>query len=305
MQYFNIQMASQLSGLRSATIRAWEKRYQVVTPERAENKHRLYSELDIEKLTLLAELTELGQNIGKIAKLDLEELKRVYETVMKKPYEQRDFSGASRDKLNFDKTLTNLSLAISNFKLDIIFHELIKIKNILTIEEIALSTLPFIFEMIDKKLNKGDITRGEVKILEHLIQQHFASLLLQTDQKSLENAFIIASSCPTLSQRSLLIAELLFTAQKRPHLTVEYLSPKELALTMTNLKITSLFLYANEYQLTIDQNLDQYLDELARFLTFSPQIIISGPATIQEKMTRKRCHFVTTPSELDLFLEKK
>lgn len=298
-------MASQLSGLRSATIRAWEKRYQVVTPERAENKHRLYSELDIEKLTLLAQLTELGQNIGKIAKLDFEELKRVYQTVMKKPYEQRDFSGASKDKLNFDKTLANLSLAISNFKLDIIFHELTKIKHILTIEEIALSTLPFIFEMIDKKLNKGDITKGGVKILEHLIQQHFASLLLQNDQKSLEKAFIIASSFPTYSQRNLLIAELLFTAHQRPYLTTGYLSPKELALVMINLKISSLFLYVQEYHLTIDQNLDQYLDELVRFLTFSPHIIINGPMVIQEKVTRKSCHFVTTLTELDLFLEKK
>lgn len=298
-------MASQLSGLRSATIRAWEKRYQVVTPERAENKHRLYSELDIEKLTLLAQLTELGQNIGKIAKLDLEELKRVYQTVMKKPYEQRDFSGASRDKLNFDKTLTNLSLAISNFKLEIIFHELIKIKNILTIKDIALSTLPFIFEMIEKKLKKGDITRGEVKILEHLIQQQFASLLIPNEQKSLETAFIIASSFPTYSQRNLLTAELLFTAHKRAYLTAGYLSPKDLALTMINLKITSLFLDTNEYQLSIDQNLDQYLDELVRLLTFTPQIIINGPTVIQEKITRKSCHFVTTPSELDLFLEKK
>lgn len=298
-------MASQLSGLRSATIRAWEKRYQVVTPERAENKHRLYSELDIEKLTLLAQLTELGQNIGKIAKLDLEELKRVYQTVMKKPYEQRDFSETSRDKLNFDKTLTNLSLAISNFKLDIIFHELTKIKHILTVEEIALSTLPFIFEMIDKKLNKGDITKGEVKILEHLIQQHFASLLLQNDQKSLEKAFIISSSIPTYSQRNLLTAELLFTAHQRPYLTAGYLSPKELALTMISLKITSLFLYVQEYQLTIDQNLDQYLDELVRFLTFSPHIMINGPMGIQERVTRKSCHFVTSLGELDLFLEKK
>jgi DNA-binding transcriptional MerR regulator len=78
MQYFNIQVASQLSGVASATIRAWEKRYNAVIPDRAENKHRLYSEKDIEKLALLFKLTELGQGIGKIAHLDLNELKDIY-----------------------------------------------------------------------------------------------------------------------------------------------------------------------------------------------------------------------------------
>ena len=53
MQYFNIQVASQLSGVASATIRAWEKRYNAVVPERGDNQHRLYSEKDIEKLALL------------------------------------------------------------------------------------------------------------------------------------------------------------------------------------------------------------------------------------------------------------
>ena len=52
MQYFNIQIASQLSDVAAATIRAWEKRYTAVVPSRAENGHRLYSETDIEKLSM-------------------------------------------------------------------------------------------------------------------------------------------------------------------------------------------------------------------------------------------------------------
>ena len=85
MQYFNIQLASQLSGVASATIRAWEKRYNAVVPDRAENKHRLYSENDIEKLAVLFSLTELGQSIGKIAHLELEELKVIYTRLTHRP----------------------------------------------------------------------------------------------------------------------------------------------------------------------------------------------------------------------------
>jgi DNA-binding transcriptional MerR regulator len=85
MQYFNIQVASQLSGVASATIRAWEKRYNAVVPERADNKHRLYSEKDIEKLAVLFRLTEVGQSIGKIAHLDLEKLKIIYTSLLHRP----------------------------------------------------------------------------------------------------------------------------------------------------------------------------------------------------------------------------
>ena len=296
-------MASQLSGLRSATIRAWEKRYQVVTPERADNKHRLYSELDIEKLSLLAQLTELGQNIGKIAKLDLEELKRVYETVMKKPYVQKDFSKNSRDKLNFDKTLANLTLAISNFKPEIIFHELIKIKNVLTISEIALQTLPLLYEIIDKKLLKGDITPGEANILEHIIYLQFSTLYGQEEPQSLDNALAISSLQTHSSTRNLLLTELLITGQNVSHLYLGRLSPKELARTMSKLKLSTLVLLVNGYQIDDIYNLDQYLDELVRYLGFTPQMVISGSMETKDKLTRKNCHFVTSPKDLNLYLE--
>ena len=75
MSLFNIHIASQLSGVAAATIRAWEKRYNVLTPQRADNGHRLYSEPDIEKLSILQQLTRQGLSIGKIAGLTNDELK--------------------------------------------------------------------------------------------------------------------------------------------------------------------------------------------------------------------------------------
>jgi len=52
MSQYNIHIASQLSGVAAATIRAWEKRYKALVPDRADNGHRLYSDIDIEKLTI-------------------------------------------------------------------------------------------------------------------------------------------------------------------------------------------------------------------------------------------------------------
>ena len=68
------------TGLTQFTIRAWEKRYDVVTPLRTETNRRLYSDADILRLTLLRLSTEAGYNIGRIAELSTEELLEIVGT---------------------------------------------------------------------------------------------------------------------------------------------------------------------------------------------------------------------------------
>ncbi len=63
----SILVASRRSGLSQHVIRAWEKRYQVLSPCRCEKNQRLYSDEDIERLKLLRELTQHGHRIGRIA----------------------------------------------------------------------------------------------------------------------------------------------------------------------------------------------------------------------------------------------
>jgi methanogenic corrinoid protein MtbC1 len=62
------------TGLTQFTIRAWERRYNVVTPLRTETNRRLYSDADISRLTLLRLVTDAGHGIGQIAYLPTEEL---------------------------------------------------------------------------------------------------------------------------------------------------------------------------------------------------------------------------------------
>jgi DNA-binding transcriptional MerR regulator len=71
---YRIGAVCRLTGLSQHVLRVWEKRYQVVTPERSESQRRLYRESDIERLTLLKTLVDRGQAIGSIAALDSAEL---------------------------------------------------------------------------------------------------------------------------------------------------------------------------------------------------------------------------------------
>jgi len=72
-----ILIASRRSGVSPAVIRAWEKRYGVLTPRRCEKGLRHYTDEDIERLTLLHKLTKQGYRIGGIAKCSIEELREL------------------------------------------------------------------------------------------------------------------------------------------------------------------------------------------------------------------------------------
>ena len=49
-----IQVVAKRTGLTADVLRVWEKRYAVVEPGRSDGGHRLYSDLDVERLKDLA-----------------------------------------------------------------------------------------------------------------------------------------------------------------------------------------------------------------------------------------------------------
>jgi methanogenic corrinoid protein MtbC1 len=63
------------TGLTPDLLRAWERRYGVVAPGRSGGRHRLYSDVEVERLRLLAELTARGERIRRLAPLTIEELR--------------------------------------------------------------------------------------------------------------------------------------------------------------------------------------------------------------------------------------
>ena len=72
---FTIGAVSRLTGIPVHTLRAWERRYGAVRPERQEGGGRLYSRDDIARLTLLKRLTAAGQSVSTVARLPLEALR--------------------------------------------------------------------------------------------------------------------------------------------------------------------------------------------------------------------------------------
>ena len=70
-----ISTVSKRSGVKSDLVRAWERRYQAVTPTRTAGGHRVYTDQDIARLKLLNQATSNGHSISQIAQFSLSDLK--------------------------------------------------------------------------------------------------------------------------------------------------------------------------------------------------------------------------------------
>ena len=69
-----IGAVSSLSGVPTPTLRVWEVRYATFNPLKTQGQHRLYSDDDVLKATLLKRLTEQGHAISNIANLSSQAL---------------------------------------------------------------------------------------------------------------------------------------------------------------------------------------------------------------------------------------
>jgi DNA-binding transcriptional MerR regulator len=73
---YPIRAVAEITGLSLDTLRAWERRYQAVVPERSD-RGRQYGPAQIERLLLLGKLVHKGHAIGGIASLADQELKNL------------------------------------------------------------------------------------------------------------------------------------------------------------------------------------------------------------------------------------
>ncbi len=76
----SIKSVARIANLSIDTIRAWEKRYRAIVPERAHGGRRVFSSRDVERLILLREIVATGVSISRVAKCATSELRGMART---------------------------------------------------------------------------------------------------------------------------------------------------------------------------------------------------------------------------------
>lgn len=85
---YNIKAVSNIIGIQPSTLRAWERRYQIIAPKRNHAGHRLYTEEHIQILKWLMDKVSSGMMIGQA--VQLLEGNRLQHSVQKEIYSDRE-----------------------------------------------------------------------------------------------------------------------------------------------------------------------------------------------------------------------
>ena len=103
---FSIKDLENLTGIKAHTIRIWEKRYNLLEPERTETNIRYYNLASLQMLLNVSFLNNNGYKISKIAKLKRESIPLLVKEISEKSGSKENSINAFKlSMLNFDQAL--------------------------------------------------------------------------------------------------------------------------------------------------------------------------------------------------------
>lgn len=105
---FTIKDLENFSGIKAHTIRIWEKRYDLLHPNRTDSNIRFYDLENLQKLLNISLLYSKGMKISKIAKLDRAGMDvQIREVAFEGDVESQAMNSFKLAMLNFDEVLFN------------------------------------------------------------------------------------------------------------------------------------------------------------------------------------------------------
>lgn len=142
---YNMKAVSKLLGIQPGTLRAWERRYKIIAPERNESGHRLYTEKHITILKWLLKKVDEGFSISQA--VSLFEEKDTNKNV-------HDESQTEKLDYTFHEIKHNLLQALINFE-----------------EEHALKVLDYAFSLFSVEFVLINLVKALLSEMNHLLEQ--------------------------------------------------------------------------------------------------------------------------------------
>lgn len=195
MKHYNIQTVSQLCGLSSHCIRAWEKRYGAIKPERTDNGRRVYSEGELNRLMMLGKLSSLGNSISLIANLPDDELARLLEKMTQGRVIVQTMI-AAKNKQDPSVYLQNMFMALHAYKLDVLAHELNKASMDLSCKDFALEVVAALFRKVGEYVHDGRMSIAQEHTLSALTKFFIGNRIGQHYQADKTTRFKITIATP-------------------------------------------------------------------------------------------------------------
>ena len=296
---FNIQFVSEVTGINVHTLRMWEKRYQAVVPARNDKKRRTFSQEEINKLTLLKELTDMGNAISGIANLSTEELQK-----MKDKYAPVHSNlDEAVEEVDYEQILNHLLMALSVFKIDIINHELGKLSANLHTKDFALKLVIPLMKAVGVKVMNNELTIGQEHSLSSILKFHLTKFLYsgeKSDDSKEKKTIIVTTPEGEMHEFGILISALLCNYHNH---NLVYLGPN---MPVEALKTTCEQLEADIVLIGISQFMAQehledtteYIRILRTIMPENSELWVGGHLNINNAKIK----FIPSLTELDKLL---
>ena len=160
---YPIRVVARLTGIPVDTLRAWERRYGAVEPRR-DDRGRLYTDADLQKLRVLRQLVDRGHAIGRIARMPDEELSVLL-----------DAGAAPEDRAqgleNVDAS--GVMEALERYDLPAVERHLGRLAALLTPREFVLEVALPVMRRVGEAWERGEATVGQ----EHLTSAALRNLV--------------------------------------------------------------------------------------------------------------------------------
>jgi len=195
---FSIKDLENLSGVKAHTIRIWEKRYNLLEPNRTETNIRQYDMLNLKKLLNITFLYNEGYKISKIAQFNEAEINRLIESL----------STAKQE----DYTLKSFKTAMFDFDYPLFNKTFNEIKEKHTFKEIFYNFFIPLLTEIGSLWQTGTIDPAHERFISEIIKQkinlHIHELIVNQEQKE-EPKFILFLPYEEIHEIGLLFANYL------------------------------------------------------------------------------------------------
>lgn len=161
---FTVKDLENLSGIKAHTLRIWEKRYQIFSPQRTEHNIRLYDTEDLKNLLNISFLNTFGYKISKIAKLSEAERQQLVSSIY-------------NEKSQRDLAISNFKVAMLQFDAQLfhqVYEDICKDKSF---KEVFYTIFIPLLDEIGMLWQTGTIKPSHEHFISYLIKQKLNSII--------------------------------------------------------------------------------------------------------------------------------
>ena len=199
---YPIRAVARLTGIGVDTLRAWERRYQAVVPDRGD-RGRVYTERHVDRLKRLAELVAGGHAIGSIAGLPDVALRKLLS----------NGSDAASDRGTVEAIdLNPLLEAMKHYDLDAIDARITRLSVLLPPAQLIFSVVLPVLREVGTRWEAGRITPAQEHLASGIIRGVLGGLLRTMPRPARATRIVFATPAGERHELGLLCAAVLAAA---------------------------------------------------------------------------------------------